>query len=167
MTVLLTATEERFRLLIFYLPMPCSHFPAGRRKLPLRAHTALPSRRGEKFISGDVSSSRKAPPAASLEVKDPTPPGHNLQRGSSNRALSLEVLAAAQERGLWGKRRDWGKAGGNMACRELWGTELVRRGAVPAPPRTSTTGRIHKKVSSRCFGGGHGGRGVSTVGWDG
>lgn len=71
--------------------------------LPLRAHTTLASRRGGKLISGDFFSSRKAPPAPSLEVKDPTPPGHNLQRGSSKRALSLEVLTAAQERGLGGR----------------------------------------------------------------
>lgn len=32
-----------------------------------------------------------------------------------------------------------------MACSGLWGTESMRSGGVPAPPRTSTTSRIHEE----------------------
>ena len=51
-------------------------------------------------------------PMASAEAKDPSTPGHNLQREISERGLSLEVLAAAQERGVGRKGRDWGKQEG-------------------------------------------------------
>lgn len=99
-----------------------------------------------------------------MEVRDPSTPGHNLPRGSSKRGLSLEVLGAAQERGAGVRKEEQLGKGSRERGRQqaIRVSEKWRNACPPNPEPVEQVGHT-RKVCPRCFGGGLGGRAVSTV----